>query len=454
MPAPRVLVVGTGWAATSFLRAIRKPTLLNMTVASRRDHMLFTPLLASTATGALEHRSIMEPIRPLATKKRARFLNAEGLRVESAQDMVHFRAPSVPLLVHGEKESAKKVNGEFSEKYDLLVLGVGAMVNTFNVPGVKEHALFMKEASDAIAVRKRMHDLFEAAALPMMNAHQRRALLTFIVCGAGPTGVELTAEIGDWMADVARSRRYGDLAAEARVVLVEASGDILSAFDESLREYALSRLRANRVEVKLGSAVHEVHKNSVVLRDSTSNGDEKELQERLPCGMVVWTAGIGPRPVIAASDLPKNERGTHVLTDSYMLADVKGAPVFAIGDCSHIDGNPHLPIAQVAEQQGIYVANLLDNAKSLNVDDLRAAGDPFKFASKGMLAYVGGWRGIAAVKTGSENPNSLMVQLSGRTAWLLWRLAYLSKVGSLRNKLQVPFDWFKTMIFGRDVSSF
>ncbi len=448
---PRLLVLGSGWGATSLVRSLRKTTKFAVTVASPRDHMLFTPLLTSTATGALEHRSIIEPIRPLTAKRNAQFLSAAATQIESAANRVHLKAAELPF---GSEKSSS-----FVLPYDAMVVSVGCVVNTFNLPGVNEHAFFMKEASDARTVRRRMHDLFEAAALPnVFNEHQRRALLTFVVCGAGPTGVELTAEIGDGLRDMKRSARYGDLADEARVVLVEASGNILSSFDQNLRSYALRRLRDQRIEVKLGSAVKSVQANSVTLKDSSNSGDDySQLDEQLPCGMVVWTAGVAPRKVITESDLPKT-KNNFVRTDNYLLAEsAGGAPVFAIGDCASIDGSPLVNIAQVAEQQGIYVADILNRTEGLTNEQLRAAGEPFAFASKGMLAYVGGWTGVAKVVTKmnkADEKEAYAVKYRGLLAWLTWRLAYLSKLGSLRNKLQVPFDFVKTTLFGRDISSF
>lgn len=413
--------------------------------------MLFTPLLTSTATGALEHRSIIEPIRPLTAKNKSQFLSAAATKIESSKNTVHLKAPELSF-------GSNKMSS-FALSYDALVVSVGCVVNTFNIPGVEKYAFFMKEASDARAVRRRMHDLFEAAALPnVFNEHQRRALLTFVVCGAGPTGVELTAEIGDWLRDMKRSARYGDLADEARVVLVEASGNILTSFDHSLRSYALRRLRDQRIEVRLGSAVKSVQENSVTLKDSRDGGlDESGLDEQLPCGMVVWTAGVAPRKVIAESDLPKTIKNS-VRTDDFLLCENVGtAPVFAIGDCASIDGNPLVNIAQVAEQQGIYVADLLNRTEELTNEQLREVGKPFTFASKGMLAYVGGWTGVAKVAAKinkSDKDETIAVKYSGLLAWITWRLAYLSKLGSLRNKLQVPFDFVKTTLFGRDISSF
>lgn len=464
---PKLLVLGTGWGGTSLCRALRQPKKWDITVASSRDHMLFTPLLTSTATGALEHRSIMEMIRPLASAKEATFLNAQAKSIKIDDKTVNLEIPSQnPYIANLEPKASS-----FAQPFDVLVISVGATINTFGVPGVNEHACFMKEASHARTVRKRMHDAFEAAMLPI-SQYERQALLTFVVCGAGPTGVELTAEIADWLHDLAYSKRYPkDIMDCARVILVEASGNILSTFDRSLREYALRRLRVARIEVKLGARVKQVEKNAVILSNASS--DDTSLDERVPCGLVVWTAGIGPREVIKHTHgVVKNERKSHLMTDDYLLCEAeaeagKDIPVFAIGDCASIRNNPLIPIAQVAEQQGIYVASVLDSLQ-LNSpshcptpDELRkAAPSAFRFASKGMLAYVGSARGVAAVNTGGLNSKdgdddpSRVVKWSGFAAWLTWRYAYFSKLGSFRNKLQVPLDWVKTALFGRDVSSF
>lgn len=469
MSKPRLLILGTGWGATSLLRALRKPNRYDITIASPRDHMLFTPLLASTATGALEHRSILEPIRPLATKKNATFLNASATRIDAAIATVQFQTPRLAFLQDGDDSnnsfSADLGSESFSQQYDILAVSVGATVNTFGIPGAQQFALPMKQAAHARAVRKRMHDLFEAAALPVTSPHVRRNLLTFVVCGAGPTGVELSAEIADWLRDIQWSRRYGDIAQDARVILVEAAGDVLSMFDESLRSYALRRLRVARVDVRLSAAVRRVERDAVVMSDASSGRGE----ERVPCGMVVWTAGIAGHPILENTDLEKNQRGNRLLTDAHLICKRPAsdpAVVFAIGDCAHVDNNPLVPIAQVAEQAGTHVASMLDNVTRPTVTEFHKLR-PFSFASKGMLAYVGSARGVASlVKPGSlgksTNPNvttadskhSNSVISRGFFAWMVWRFAYLSKLGSLRNKLQVPLDWFKTSLFGRDVSSF
>lgn len=461
---PRLLILGTGWGGTSLLKALRRPNRYDITIASPRDHMLFTPLLASTATGALEHRSILEPIRPLATRKNATFLNASATQIDAASATVQFEVPRFTFFQEANKSDQNLSESPtptetFSQRYDILAVAVGATVNTFGIPGADRYALPMKQAADARKVRKRMHDLFEAATLPITSAHVRRNLLTFVVCGGGPTGVELSAEIADWLRDVRWARRYGEIANEARVILVEAAGDVLSSFDNSLRSYALRRLRAAQVDVRLSAAVRRVEHDAVVVSDAATGRGE----ERLPCGMVVWTAGISGHPILNSTDLHLNQRNTGLLTDSHLICKTQSPSsgvVFALGDCAHVDGNPLVPIAQVAEQAGIHVANLLDGVQCPTAEEFRKL-QPFTFASKGMLAYVGSARGVASLvkpgtneknKEGPKREDSFMSR--GFFAWMVWRFAYFSKIGSFRNKVQVPLDWFKTALFGRDVSSF
>jgi NADH:ubiquinone reductase (non-electrogenic) len=446
--------------------------------------MLFTPLLASTATGALEHRSVIEPIRPIATRKGAKFITAEARQIQHDRNRVELQLPDFALpnalIFKGQEPEIRALPDlhakipapgadHFLLEYDALVVAVGAKVNTFGIPGVDKYAFFMKEAKDARAVRKRIHNLLEAASLPIMDEERQRALLTFVICGAGPTGVELAAELGDWLRDVSRSKRYGNLADLARVVLVEASGEILSTFDKHLQSYALGALRSGRIDVKLGSKVKEVHFDSVLLEHTRPKAEMPSAQqgcnlERVPCGMVVWSAGVGARDLIKNCNLEKNASGNRFLTDEHLLCTGVGpqqAPVFAMGDCGSIRSNPLVPIAQVAEQQGIYLSHLLDTAKELRAPAIRDAVRPFEFFNKGMLAYVGSSRGVASVATGSKavkreggGLSDRFLRYSGHAAWVTWKLAYLSKLGSFRNKVTVPMDWIKTWLFGRDVSSF
>ena len=158
----------------------------------------------------------------------------------------------------------------------------------------------------------------------------------------------------------------------------------------------------------------------------------------LPCGLVVWSTGLAPRPFTSQLAVKKSARG-HILVDGHLqLVDNDSA--YALGDCCEIVGNPLPSTAQVAERQGRYLANLLNSDSETK---------PFLFQSQGMLAYVGDYRALANLHTSPGDLN-----ISGITSWLLWRSAYLTRLGSWRLRFQVPFDWLKTILFGRDISRF
>lgn len=186
----KLVVLGTGWAGFSFLRSIDS-ALYDVTVLSVRDHMVFTPLLCSTAVGTLEHRSIMEPVRPLAAHKNMNFMLAEAMDINVDKKSITAQ-PLVQSPIGPKSES-------FEVSYDKLVVAVGALPNTFGIPGVIEHALFMKEAQDGRAVRARIHACFEAAMYPGVSVQEKKNLLTFVVVGGGPIGVEFSSELSDYI---------------------------------------------------------------------------------------------------------------------------------------------------------------------------------------------------------------------------------------------------------------
>jgi NADH:ubiquinone reductase (non-electrogenic) len=187
---PRLVVLGTGWGGFSFLRSIDS-SAYDVTILSARDHMVFTPLLCSTAVGTLEHRSILEPVRPLAAKKNMKFMLAEALSVDFTKKVVHSR-PIIESPI-GTKPHPIEV------QYDKLVIAIGALPNTFGIEGVRENAMFMKEVRDGRAVRVRIHACFEAASYPGLTLQEQKNLLTFVVVGGGPTGVELAGELSDYI---------------------------------------------------------------------------------------------------------------------------------------------------------------------------------------------------------------------------------------------------------------
>jgi NADH:ubiquinone reductase (non-electrogenic) len=405
---PQCAVLGTGFGAFNVVKHLDRDT--DVTVVSPRNHFLFTPLLPSTTVGTIEFRSIIEPIRHAHTG--LRFYHAAAMDLDAAGRRVVCRGAADGRV--------------FALPYDILVIAVGAVSNTFGVPGVEEHALFLRELADARALRGRIIECFERANLPALSAEERRRLLSFVVCGGGPTGVEFAAELNDFMT-VELARSYPALVAEAQITVVEAARDILSTFDERLRRYALETFRRQRIRVLTESPVVRVEADRLHMRDGSV----------MPFGLLLWSTGNGPTPFVLGSGLPLDPRG-RIITDGHLR--VRGTDnLYAIGDCSVIADRPLPVTGQVAQQQGRYLGRALPR---------RLRGDtppPFRYRNLGMLAYVGGSRALADL----ENYKG-----SGWTAWLFWRSVYVTKIVSLRNKVRVLTDWVNAKLFGRDTSKF
>lgn len=412
----RLLILGCGWGSYSVLQNVDREKY-DVTVISNRNHFLFTPLLASTTVGTLEFRSIIEPIRNYG------FRDSDYFHLAEATEL------------HPEKKTVS-VRSMIDEKvcydlwYDKLVIGVGCRSSTFGVPGVRENAFFLKEIFDAQKIRRRIMNNIELAADPGISDEEAHRLLHVVIVGGGPTGVEFGAELYDFVTQD-MTRLYKQRKERVYVSLVE-SNQILAAFDSRLRNYARKKMMKRSGFTLKQSSVVEVKSDSVVLNDG----------EVLPCGLVVWAAGIAPRPFIHNLALNKNKNG-QLLTDKRLL--VKGdvtQSIFALGDCADIDQLPLPCTAQVAERQGRYLAKtILNNSDDVDLNELAE----FQFRSMGMLAYVGGYTAV------TDTPD---IKLSGFHSWLLWRSAYLTRLGSWRLRMQVPMDWLKTLVFGRDVSNF
>jgi NADH:ubiquinone reductase (non-electrogenic) len=405
----KIVVLGTGFAALSALRSLRMRQA-DVTVVSPRNHFLFTPLLPSTTVGTIEFRSIIEPIRKACPA--ARYVHAACASIDPEAGTVTCR---------------DAVDGYvFGLPYDVLVIAVGAVSNTFGVPGVQEYAMFLKELPDARAIRHRVIECFERASRPGSSPEERSRLLHFVVVGGGPTGVEFAAELHDFVTEDLR-RAFRDILPLVQITLLEAGAAILNAFDATLAAYTLRHFQRQRIHVRTNSPVTAVRPDAIVLADGTE----------IPYGLVVWSTGVGPTEFVR--DLPfEKDRAGRLITDAYLR--LKGFPnIYAAGDCMTIEGRPFPATAQTAQQEGAYLA------RSLNHLMKGKTPRPFAYRHYGMLAYVGSGRALADLAA---------VKGKGFSTWVFWRSAYLTKLVSLKNKVLVLFDWVKTVIFGRDISKF
>lgn len=408
-PVQRLVILGTGWASYSLLKSVDKGKF-EVVVVSPRNHFLFTPLLASTTVGTLEFRSIIEPVRNTGFRDEHHFHLSRAISLDTSAQQLTCQSELDPSMV-------------YTLDYDRLVIGVGAVSSTFGVPGVAEHGCFLKEVSDARKIRDRLLANFELATQPGISPAERERLLHVVIVGGGPTGVEFAAEFYDFLKqDV--SRLYTDERDVVKVTLVEAQ-QILSSFDAGLQKYAERKLTQRSQMHILRDSVVEVTPNSVELKSG----------QCLSCGIVVWSAGLAPRPFTESLDFEKTPQGQIVVDRWLKAVSVPEKNVCAIGDCASVVDNPMPCTAQVAERQGRYLG------KTLAVDQ----PEPFHFRSQGMLAYIGEYKALSDLPVG---------KVKGFTSWLLWRSAYTTRLGSWRLRMQVPIDWFKTFFFGRDISRF
>jgi len=401
-----MVVLGSGFGAHSLLKKLKRRNY-GVKLVSPRNHFLFTPLLPSTAVGTIEFRSIVEPVRNLDPS------------------IEYIRATAEVVDPQKHEVTCRPLNSDrtFSLNYDVLVLAGGVQPNTYGIPGVFEHACFLKELNDARNIRQRILDNYERASLPDADRDEKIHLLHFVICGGGPTGIEFAAEVYDFVVHEV-GRYFPNLIAFTQITLVEAGSEILTAFDRHLREKAIHLFHRQNIQVLLGNPVKVVKKKSLMLSNN----------QKLHYGLLLWAAGNAPIPLVKALPCEKDRSG-RVLTDAFLK--VTGCDgVYALGDCC-VPGDQNLPqTAQVAMQEGKYLA------RCFNYPERMA---PFRFKSLGTLAYIGSES--ALVETS-------VLQGSGFLAWLFWRSVYLTRLVRWRNKIKVVMDWLLNMVFGRDISQF
>ncbi|KAL1926060.1 hypothetical protein VTP01DRAFT_6097 [Rhizomucor pusillus] len=422
----RVVILGSGWAGFKLMRHLNKSEY-NVTVVSPRNHFLFTPLLAGTSVGSLEPRCITEPVRGYSV----------NLDYHQAWcDNIDFKNQKITCTSTLDDNKG----ATFELDYDKLVIAVGAYSNTFNTPGVKEHGYFLKEISDARKIRARILECFEYAAQPGVSEAEKLKKLHFAVVGGGPTGVEFSAELYDFIKEDL-SRLYPQLIKHTRMTVYDVAPTILGSFDKNLATYATRKFQRHGIQVKTGTHVLSVEKDVIRTKEE---GD-------VPFGMLVWATGLMPNPLVqSCKAVAKEERSQRLLTNGRLqVLDMETKQpypnVYALGDCATIENYALPATAQVANQQAIYLGKTLNKeAKTGKVQT-----EDFKFASHGSMAYIGSWEAVIDMSPVHEKAKE-----GGHMAWVFWRSAYLSMSVSMRNKILIPMYWFLTWALGRDITRF
>lgn len=403
-----LVVLGSGFGAFSVLKET-DTNLYNVKIISPRNHFLFTCLLPSTTVGTIEFRSIIEPIRNI---KDAEYIQAYCTGISENNNLIYCK-----------DTDTKK---EFEIKYDILVISVGEITNSYNIEGVNKYAYFLREVADARRIRIKVIDCFENASLPGLSEEEKKNFLRFFVCGGGPTGVEFAAELHDFIEEDVR-KKYRGFEKLIEIILIEAGDKLLNSFDAKLSEYTLKIFKRQKINVKTNSYITRVTENEIFVNDGSIYN----------YGLLVWAAGNTATELIRNSTLPKNSRNKLII-DHYLKVN-GSSNVYALGDCTEIPDEPFPVTAQTAQRQGKYLGKALNKiAKGKEIK-------PFKYKDLGMLAYIGSHKALA---------NTNQYKGSGFATWIFWRSVYITKLVSLKNKILVLFDWFKTFVFGRDVSNF
>ncbi|CAI0468344.1 unnamed protein product, partial [Linum tenue] len=352
----RVVVLGTGWAGTSFLKQLDNPSY-DVQVISPRNYFAFTPLLPSVTVGTVEPRSIVEPIRNIVKKKNVdvHYWEAECFKIDSQSKKVHCRS---------NQNIDGKGKEEFVVDYDYLVIAMGARPNTFNTPGVVEHCNFLKEVEDAQKIRRSVIDAFEKASLPSLSDEERQKMLHFVVVGGGPTGVEFAAELHDFVKEDL-VKLYPAAGKYVKITLLEAADHILTMFDKRITEFAEDKFKRDGIDVKLGSMVIKVSDKEISTK-ARVNGQVATM----PYGMVVWSTGIGTDPVVKDFMKQVGQETRRVLaTDEWLRVEGTDS-IYALGDCATINQR------RVMEDiDSIFKKADKDNSGKLTVKELQEVVD-------------------------------------------------------------------------------
>jgi NADH dehydrogenase len=397
-----ILVLGGGFAGAWVARLLGKQ---GATIVNLENFMLFASLLPEAASGTLEPRHVVVPLRQMCPH--ADLLAGRAVSLDWERRVVRVRT---------EEELV-------SVRYEQLVVALGSVPRALPIPGLAEHALGFKTLADAIHLRNHVLRRLEAAAAAATDGHRRREL-TFVFVGAGYAGVEALAELSDLVRD---ALRYYPMLQNApqRWVLVDAAPMILPEIPRRLGEYAARQLDRRGIEIRVGTTLESLEPHAATLSDG----------ERILTGTLVWTAGVRAHPVLSELGLPLDERG-RVPVDSFLR--VEGLErVWSLGDAARVPNaatpdHPDPPTSQHALRQARRLAkNLLGDPR------------PYRYRMLGQVATLGRYKGIADV---------LGLRLRGFPGWFLTRSYHLYQLPLLSRKLRVVADWTVALLFRRDIA--
>ncbi|KAI8050654.1 pyridine nucleotide-disulfide oxidoreductase-domain-containing protein [Gilbertella persicaria] len=510
----RLVILGSGWGAVSVLKNLDKDKY-DVVIISENNYFLFTPLLPSATVGTLELRSLIEPVRKIVSRINGHFLEGRAVDIDLDNKYVE---------VNGVNDDEN-----FYVPYDKLVVAVGATSMTHGVEGI-ENTNRLKTIQDAIQIRHKVTENVEKACLPTTTPEERKQLLSFVVCGGGPTGVEFAAEMSDWINEDLVKWFPKLIREDISIHIIQSRDHILNTFDSKISDYAEKRFDREHINVITNARVERIDKNEVVYKLKGTGPNEEPVVKTLPYGLCLWSTGIAMTPFAKklTEKLPEQAHKRVLTTDGYLhLNGLEDQSIYALGDCASIE-NPKLlehimeffeeadsdqdgslqfdqflvacqtmrtrfPLtdqyltnlermfrkydsdkngvldfeemkcmlndidkkltnlpatAQVASQQGAYLAKYLNKLATENSPDelsTKQAVGVFRYNHLGTLAYLGN-TAVGDFKWGYQ-------MIGGLWALYLWRSVYWSEQVSMRTRMNLSIDWTKRAIWGRDIST-
>jgi NADH dehydrogenase len=408
----RIVILGGGfggvYTARSLERLLRVSDNAQVTLISRDNFFVMTPLLFEAGSGVLEPRHAVNPIRTLFKKVQFMQAEIEGVDLDSRRVSVRIEG--------GDPQDVP---------YDQLVIALGGMTNTSLVPG-SERAMTFKTMGDAIYLRNHCIQRFERADVEKDPA-KKRAALTFVVVGAGFVGVELVGEMTEFLVNV--SRLYRNVSKdEIRFELIEAGPRVAPEFEETMSDHITKVLASRGVRIRTGTPVERIDAMSLTLRGG----------ETIEAETIVVATGVAPSPKLAALPLEKSRKGAIVVEPTMRVKD--RPEVWALGDCASIPspgGKPYPPLAQHALREARVLAQNIVTA-------LRGGTDlkPFIYETKGLLAALGHYDGVGRIGK---------IRLKGFPAWWVWRSYYLFQMPQWSRRIRIMIDWTVALLFHNDV---
>jgi NADH dehydrogenase FAD-containing subunit len=402
---PRVVIVGGGFGGLAAAKALRRAAV-EVILVDRTNHHLFQPLLYQVATAVLTPGQIGSPIRAILGKQRnTMVILGEVTGVNKEQRYI---------------VASSADRREVPIRYDYLILATGVSHSYFGHDEFAPFAPGLKTLADAVAVRNRVLQAFEQAEAEE-DPSRHRDLLTFVLVGAGPTGVEMAGALAVLVQTTLRSEFRRIDPRSARIVLVDMAPRVLGTFAEGLSGAAKRRLEQLGVELRLGHAVDHIDENGVIVAG-----------ERIASRTVIWTAGVAPSPAGKWLGVETDKAGRVKIQPDLT---VPGHPeIFVVGDTASLqqDGKPLPGVAQVAMQQGRYAGRLIRRRVSG-----KSAPRPFRYFDKGNMAVVG--KGFAVLQ-------STGVRISGPVAWLAWAAVHLQFLATSSLRVSVFVQWVWTYL--------